>query len=79
MNSAVHAAARIMALAGPSYLNDIAGADEFIRGEADSIRGAQPKRLLSGTYRSADGGRTWKWMSTTRRAPEARVIGEVPA
>jgi photosystem II stability/assembly factor-like uncharacterized protein len=37
--------------------------------EADSVRGATPKRLLSGTYRSADAGRTWKWMSTINNRP----------
>jgi photosystem II stability/assembly factor-like uncharacterized protein len=37
--------------------------------EADSIRGATPKRLLNGTYRSADAGRTWKWMSTINNRP----------
>ena len=37
--------------------------------EADSIRGATPKRLLSGTYRSDDAGRTWKWTSTINNRP----------
>jgi photosystem II stability/assembly factor-like uncharacterized protein len=37
--------------------------------EADSIRGAAPQRLLNGTYRSADGGRTWRWMSTINNRP----------
>ena len=37
--------------------------------EADSVRGATPKRLLSGTYRSEDAGRTWKWMSTINNRP----------
>lgn len=37
--------------------------------EADSIRGAKPQRLLSGLYRSADGGSTWKWMSTINNRP----------
>ncbi len=37
--------------------------------EADSIRGKKPQRLLSGLYRSADGGNTWKWMNTTNNRP----------
>ncbi len=37
--------------------------------EADSVRGQKPQRLLSGVYRSTDGGRTWKWMSTTDNRP----------
>ncbi|MCC6317311.1 MAG: hypothetical protein IT361_06410 [Gemmatimonadaceae bacterium] len=37
--------------------------------EADSVRGAKPQRLLSGLYRSADAGRTWKWMSTINNRP----------
>ena len=28
--------------------------------EADSVRGAKPQELLSGLYRSADGGKTWE-------------------
>jgi hypothetical protein len=37
--------------------------------EADSIRGKKPQRLLSGLYRSADAGKSWKWMSTTNNRP----------
>ena len=37
--------------------------------EADSVRGAKPQRLLSGLYRSNDGGRNWKWMSVTNNRP----------
>jgi photosystem II stability/assembly factor-like uncharacterized protein len=37
--------------------------------EADSVRGQKPQRLLSGLYRSADAGRTWKWMSTIDNRP----------
>ncbi|MDB4874560.1 MAG: hypothetical protein JWM41_1006 [Gemmatimonadetes bacterium] len=37
--------------------------------EADSVRGAKPQRLLSGLYRSADAGKTWKWMSTIDNRP----------
>ena len=36
---------------------------------ADSVRGQKPQRLLSGLYRSADAGRTWKWMSTITNRP----------
>ncbi len=37
--------------------------------EADSVRGKKPQRLLSGLYRSADAGKTWKWMSTIDNRP----------
>ena len=37
--------------------------------EADSVRGAVPQRLLSGLYRSTDGGATWTWMSTINNRP----------
>jgi photosystem II stability/assembly factor-like uncharacterized protein len=37
--------------------------------EADSARGAKPQRLLSGLYRSKDGGATWTWMSTINNRP----------
>ena len=37
--------------------------------EADSIRGQKPQRLLSGLYRSADAGRTWKWISSIDNRP----------
>src|ERR1035437_623280 len=37
--------------------------------EADSVRGQKPQRLSSGLYRSADAGKTWKWMSTTNNRP----------
>ena len=33
------------------------------------MRGAKPQRLLSGLYRSADAGKTWKWMSTIDNRP----------
>jgi hypothetical protein len=41
----------------------------YVMVEADSVRGAKPQRLLSGVYRSADAGRTWKWMSTIDNRP----------
>ncbi|HET7632354.1 MAG TPA: hypothetical protein VFK16_08575 [Gemmatimonadaceae bacterium] len=41
----------------------------YVMVEADSVRGAKPQQLLSGLYRSADGGRTWKWMSTINSRP----------
>lgn len=41
----------------------------YVMVEADSVRGKQPQQLLSGLYRSADGGRTWKWMSTINNRP----------
>ncbi|MCC7194025.1 MAG: hypothetical protein IT356_00555 [Gemmatimonadaceae bacterium] len=41
----------------------------YVMVEADSVRGAKPQQLLSGLYRSADGGRTWKWMSTINNRP----------
>jgi len=41
----------------------------YVMVEADSVRGAKPQRLLSGLYRSADAGRTWKWMSTVDNRP----------
>ena len=37
--------------------------------EADSVRGEKPQRLRSGLYRSADGGNTWRWMSTINNRP----------
>ena len=37
--------------------------------EADSVRGAKPQRLLSGLYRSSNGGATWTWMSTINNRP----------
>lgn len=37
--------------------------------EADSVRGAKPQMLLSGTYRSADAGKTWEWMNTVNSRP----------
>jgi len=37
--------------------------------EADSVRGAKPQRLLSGLYRSSNGGATWTWMSTVNNRP----------
>ncbi|MEP6493920.1 MAG: hypothetical protein ABJF01_14660 [bacterium] len=41
----------------------------YVMVEADSVRGAKPQRLLSGLYRSADAGKTWKWMSTVDNRP----------
>jgi photosystem II stability/assembly factor-like uncharacterized protein len=41
----------------------------YVMVEADSIRGKKPQRLLSGLYRSADAGKTWKWMSTVDNRP----------
>jgi len=41
----------------------------YVMVEADSIRGKKPQRLLSGLYRSSDGGKTWKWMSTVDNRP----------
>jgi hypothetical protein len=41
----------------------------YVMVEADSVRGAKPQRLLSGLYRSADAGKTWKWMSTIDNRP----------
>lgn len=41
----------------------------YVMVEADSVRGARPQRLLSGLYRSADAGKTWKWMSTIDNRP----------
>jgi len=37
--------------------------------EADSVRGAKPQRLLSGLYRSKDGGANWTWVSTINNRP----------
>ena len=37
--------------------------------EADSVRGAKPQRLLSGLYRSSNGGASWTWMSTVNNRP----------
>jgi photosystem II stability/assembly factor-like uncharacterized protein len=55
---------RINVVVAPSNPNVV-----YASVEADSVRGAKPQRLLSGTYRSADGGRTWKWMSTINNRP----------
>ena len=55
---------RISVVVAPSNSNVV-----YASVEADSVRGATPQRLLSGTYRSADGGRTWKWMSTINNRP----------
>src|SRR5205814_872863 len=41
----------------------------YVMVEADSVRGAKPQRLLSGLYRSTDGGKTWTWMSTIDNRP----------
>jgi photosystem II stability/assembly factor-like uncharacterized protein len=41
----------------------------YVMVEADSVRGAKPQMLLSGLYRSADAGKTWKWMSTVNNRP----------
>jgi photosystem II stability/assembly factor-like uncharacterized protein len=41
----------------------------YVMVEADSVRGKKPQQLLSGVYRSADAGKTWKWMSTINNRP----------
>lgn len=41
----------------------------YVMVEADSVRGKKPQQLLSGVYRSADAGRSWKWMSTINNRP----------
>jgi photosystem II stability/assembly factor-like uncharacterized protein len=55
---------RISVVIAPSRPNTV-----YAMVEADSVRGQKPQRLLSGLYRSTDGGSTWRWMNTTNGRP----------